>query len=110
MDIYFQFGLLSSFKSMPNGEILKRSLKPKQKFDRNEIQKYLFKFISKKFNIKTSMNYFYKSLRDYSIRMRCLKLQCKFSFLININIQTKEAILSYTDTLCNHPKKSNGKQ
>ena len=95
---------------MPNGIIVKRKLKPKQNFGRNKIRKYFFKFISKKFNIKTVISYFYKSPRDYSIRMRCLKLQCKFSFLININIQTKEAILSYTDTLCNHPKKSNGKR
>ena len=45
MDIYFQFDLLTSFKSIPNGAILKGNLNQNQNFDRTEIQKYFFRLI-----------------------------------------------------------------
>lgn len=111
MKIDFPFDLLSSFSSMPTGMINKGNLKQNQSSDRSKIQNYLFKFISKKFNSKTILRSIYRSkTKHYSIRMICRKLHCNFIFLIKINVQTKEALISYNGTLCKHQFKPNGKQ
>ena len=93
---------MEAFSTRPVGELYIRNLNKEQKLAHACLQTRLKQILLDKFNRKTYINNLTKSTNlTYRVKMKCTK-RCNFSWIIILNIKSKNVSMFKNRTICDH--------